>query len=152
VKKKKTSRNKRRHISRSPVKADPAQWSRQSRQSYSFYSVKEYVDIKYFCWRCGKADIFSAEDQRASYEVKKNYVWQQRVLCQSCWHESNGIRAELQRFQKKWADSKNSLRKDNVFLVQWFNLLKRLEEYVPYKPDTAKKNMLAKLIKQNIQG
>ena len=131
------------------VKADPNQWSKQSRQSYAVYSTKEYVDIEYFCWRCGKPDVFTAEDQRHSFEVKKNYIWQQRILCRACWAEANGIRKALDTRQARWAKSKTSLQKDNSFLSGWLQLLTKLEEYVPYSADAAKKNMLTKLIKRN---
>lgn len=136
-------------MAKHPIKADPSQWSKESQQSYAVCSTKEYRDIKYFCWRCGKADVFTAEDQKHSYEVKKNYFWQRRVLCQECWKESNVIRKELSTCQKKWLAEKGSLKADIPFLSRWLELLARLEQYVPYKPDTAKKNMLKKLLKQN---
>ena len=136
-------------VAKRTVKADTNQWSRQSRQSYAVYDTKEYVDIEYFCWRCGKPDVFTAEDQRHSFEVKKNYVWQQRILCRPCWAEANGIRKALNARQAQWAKSKASLQKDNSFLSDWLQLLTKLEEYVPYRADTAKKNMLTKLIKRN---
>ena len=131
------------------VKADPNKWSRQSRQSFGAYLTKEYVDIPYFCWRCGKPDVFTAEDQKHSFEVKKNYFWQRRLLCQSCWQQAIVIKKELQSCQKRWASSKPSLQNDKKFLSQWLELLTRLEQYVPYRPDSARKAMLAKLIKRN---
>jgi hypothetical protein len=131
------------------VKADSSQWSKESRQSYASDSTPEYEDIDYFCWRCGKPDVFSAEDQKHSYEVKKNYFWQRRVLCRSCWMEANKTRKSIAACQKEWAASKASLKKDTPFLSRWLQLLTSLEEYVPHKPDTAKKNMLMKLIKRN---
>jgi len=136
-------------MAKKAVKADPTQWSKESRQSYAVYGIKEYVDIPYFCWRCGKPDVFTAEDQKHSFEVKKNYVWQRRILCQSCWGEANTIRKALSTCQAQWAKAKSSLQKDVAFLSHWLKLLTKLEEYVPYRPDTAKKNMLTKLIKRN---
>jgi hypothetical protein len=130
----------------SAVKADPSQWSKQSRQSYAVYGTKEYVDIQYFCWHCGKRDVFTADDQKYSFEVKKNYIWQQRILCQDCWGEANRIRKGLDFCQEKWLKGKTVLQNDVSFLRQWLQLLQKLEEYIPYKPDTARKNMLTKLI------
>lgn len=136
-------------VAKRTVKADPSQWSKESRQSYAADYTKEYEDIEYFCWRCGTRDVFSADDQKHSYEVKKNYFWQRRILCRSCWMEANKIRKSIAACQKEWAASKATLRKDIRFLSRWLQLLTRLEEYVPYRPDNAKKNMLMKLIKQN---
>jgi hypothetical protein len=131
------------------VKADPTQWSKESRQSYGAYLTKEYVDIEYFCWRCGRPDVFTAEDQKNSFEVRKNYFWQRRILCRACWRESNSIRKDLKALQEQWARSKSSLKKDKQFLSRWLQALVRLEEYVPHRPDTARKNMLARLIGRN---
>ena len=131
------------------VKADPKKWSQESQRSYASEFTNKYTDINYFCWRCGKPDVFSAEDQKESYEVNKNYFWQRRILCKNCWSESNAIKKELGTCQKRWLDEKASLKKDVAFLSRWLELLMHLEEYVPYKPDIAKKNMLAKLIEQN---
>lgn len=57
------------------VKADPTRYSKQSLQSYGARLTKEYTDIGYSCWRCKKQNIFTAEDQKHSFEVKKNYFW-----------------------------------------------------------------------------
>lgn len=131
------------------LKANPAKWSKESRQSYAVSYTEEYVDIQYFCWRCGKPDVFTAADQKHSAEVKKNYIWQRRILCQGCWTDANTIRKALGTCQAQWRDAKASLQKDVSFLSHWLKLLTKLEEYVPYRPDTAKKNMLIKLIQQN---
>ena len=53
------------------VKADPTQWSKESRQSYGAYLTKEYADIEYFCWRCGKRDVFAAEDQKQEENARQ---------------------------------------------------------------------------------
>jgi hypothetical protein len=131
------------------IKADPALWSKQSKQSYSYYDTKEYEDIEYVCWRCKKPDVFTAEDQKHSYEVKKNYFWQRRILCRSCWMEANKIRESLAKHDEQWPISKAKLRKDTTFLSGWLELLLKLEEYVPYRANRAKKAMLTKLLKGN---
>lgn len=129
------------------IKADPKQWSRQSRQSYGAWLTTEYVDLEYFCCRCGKADVFTAAEQKQSYEEEKNYFWQRRILCRRCWQESNAIRRKLKKFQERWAASRTTLRIDLPFLRGWLDALVRLEEYGSYpRTDRAKKNMLAKLI------
>jgi hypothetical protein len=45
-----------------------------------------------------------------------------------------------------WAASKLQLSEDRDFLSKWLQLLTTQEEYVPYRPNTAIKNMLAKLL------
>lgn len=90
--------------------------------------------------------MFTAADQKYTYEVKKADINQQRVLCTRCWNRSNEIADELTLCQETWAASKNSLRRDRAFLARWRMLLIEREEYVAYKPDTATKKMLAKLV------
>jgi hypothetical protein len=63
--------------------------------------------------------------------------------------EVNRIRRALAACQAQWAKSKASLQKDNSFLSNWLRLLVTLEQYIPYKPDTARKNMLTNLITRN---
>jgi len=132
------------------VAADPRQWSEKSQRSVSAAWKKEYVDIPYSCWRCKKAAVFSAEDQKYSFEIKKNQIDQRRVLCPDCWMEANRIRKSLGTYQARWNDEKKTLKKDTGFLTRWLSLLTTLDEYEgSYRADTAKKNMLKKLIKEN---
>lgn len=130
------------------VPADPSQWSEESQRSVSFGWTKEYRDIEYSCWRCRKSAIFSAEDQKYTFEVKKASINQRRSLCSDCWRLSHVIAQEIKCCEEKWSSSKASLRKDKEFLLRWLQLLISREEYVPYRPNTATKNMLQKLLKE----
>ena len=91
--------------------------------------------------------MFSAEDQRYTYEIKKAPIDQKRILCEPCWNRSNAISGELAQCEQDWAASKESLRNDKAFLERWGALLQEREEYVPYRADVARKNMLAKLLR-----
>ena len=126
--------------------ADPTQWSEKSKQSVAFLFRRKYNDISYKCWRCKTNCVFTAQDQKYTFEVKKASVDQSRNLCTSCWSESHGIRAKLREHEAQWSESKADLQFNKPFLSQWLELLMLFEEYVPYKPDTAKKNMLGKLL------
>ena len=130
------------------VLANPDEWSDKSKQSVSYQCnfVKEYKDIHYHCRRCKKASIFTAEDQKYAYEVKKFYIDQKRILCRECWEQSNEITNRIQICEGKWAKSKNQLKDDCEFLSVWLDLLSRRQQYEPYRPNTAIQNMLKKLI------
>ncbi|TFV90132.1 hypothetical protein E4K72_21105 [Oxalobacteraceae bacterium OM1] len=90
------------------IAANPDAWSAESKQSVAFEHrlTKEYADIGYRCWRCGRPSIFTAEEQRCAYEVKKAYIAQTRILCAACWRESNDIAAQLEACEKRWKQSK----------------------------------------------
>jgi hypothetical protein len=91
--------------------------------------------------------VFTAEDQRYTYEVKKASINQQRILCESCWNRLNAISKELAECETQWAKSKLTLARDKAFLERWAKLLDERDEYVPYRADIARKNMLAKLLR-----
>jgi len=128
------------------VPADPEHWSDKSKQTVTYGFIREYTDRPYKCWRCQAECFFTAQDQKYTYEVKKASIDQRRSLCEACWSESHRIRNMLLECEERWAAAKAELRGNKSFLTHWFELLVALEAYVPYKPDTAKKNMLAKLL------
>jgi Probable zinc-ribbon domain len=128
------------------VASDPEQWSEKSKNSVAYHFKEDYSDIEYLCWRCKAPSVFTAEDQKYTFEVKKASRDQRRILCASCWSEANKIRATLEQYEIDWLASKNQLQRDSDFLRRWLDLLVLLEKYVPYKPNTAKKNMLNKLL------
>lgn len=130
----------------SVVPANPAEWSASSQRSVSAEWTKEYTSYRYTCWRCRASAVFSAEDQRYTYEVKKAPIDQKRILCETCWRRSNDISDELAKLERAWAESKQSLRVDRPSLERWLTLLNERDEYVPYREDSAKKNMLKKLL------
>jgi hypothetical protein len=130
------------------VPADPSKWSEESQRSISFHYVKEYADIAYNCWRCKKGAVFSAADQKYTYEVKKAPIDQRRILCAGCWKGLLEIDREIKWCEEQWSESKNSLRWNEAFLTKWLNLLTSREEYVRYHPNTAAKNMLRRLLDQ----
>jgi hypothetical protein len=123
------------------VPADPTQWSEESQRSVSFEWVREYKDLRYTCWNCKREAVFSASDQKYTYEVRKANINQRRVLCEPCWNESNRVAGELAQCDEQWAGAKDKLRTDSAFLIRWLDLLTLSETYT-YKRDTAKKNML----------
>jgi hypothetical protein len=106
----------------------------------------DYKDIHYKCWHCQADSVFTAVDQKYTYEEKKAPIDQRRVLCEVCWREALGIAAQLQECKNLWASSKQSLREDEAFLRRWLALLESQERYVPYRKDLARKNMLRKLL------
>ena len=143
------ARKRARTTAKGIVPADPDQWSEKSKQSYSYHYTKEYKDIAYKCWRCGKEEVFTAEDQKYTYEVKKAYIDQQRILCHDCWKQSLEVANDIRKCEQQWAESKEILRNDPGFLSKWLELLESRDEYVPYGSNTAAKSMLKKLLSRN---
>jgi len=128
------------------IAANPDQWSEKSKQSVAFGFRREYRDEPYNCWHCKAASLFTAQEQKYTFEVQKASINQSRILCEVCWQESNRIRAALRTCEEAWTLSKVELKTDEAFLGRWLQLLLQLEQYVPCKPDTAKRSMLSKLL------
>lgn len=126
------------------VAADPEQWSPQSKQSvaYQCHFVHEYVDRPYACRRCGTACVFTAEDQRYTFEVKKASIDQRRKFCPACWSASHALKSKLAEREARWAETKDALHSDREFLAGWLELLTQWGEFEPYKQDVARINML----------
>lgn len=55
----------------------------------------EYKTYGYYCWRCRERALFTAADQKYTYEVNKAHIDQKRILCEGCWKRLNAITAEL---------------------------------------------------------
>lgn len=129
------------------VAADPDQWSEQSKQSVAFHFKREYVDEPYACGRCGASCVFTALDQKYTFEVKKASIDQGRKFCADCWTESHRMRADMVAREERWAAEKASLQADQAFLGEWLALLMRWKEFAPYREDIARINMLRGLLK-----
>ncbi|MET3135880.1 hypothetical protein AAKU61_000218 [Undibacterium sp. GrIS 1.2] len=129
------------------IKADPKKWSEKSQCSVAASFKFEYTDIQYRCWHCQTEAVFSALDQKHTFEIKKASINQRRILCETCWSQSLHLAAELNECVVKWDESKCSLKIDEIFLSYWLQLLVEQETYVPYRRDSARKNMLRKLLR-----
>ncbi|WP_338844603.1 zinc-ribbon domain containing protein [Massilia sp. W12] len=126
--------------------AEPRLWSNKSQQSVQAIWAKEYRDIHYHCSKCHAAAVFSAQDQKHSYEIKKAYIDQKRRLCHDCWLESLRIKQALQDYANKWHTQKNVLRTDENFLQAWLDLVLLHKLYLSRKEDTARINMIKRLL------
>ena len=79
--------------------------------------------------RCGKSAVFTAADQKVTFESRKAYIWQQRNLCSECFRERKQIEIGIRRCQSRWRDRKRELQGDREFLRQWLSLLEKHPEY-----------------------
>jgi hypothetical protein len=130
----------------SSVPANPSEWAEGSQRTVAAHFIHEYKDKQYKCWHCRADSVFTAADQKYTYEVRKADINQQRLLCQTCWRRSNEIAGELESCTRSWSESKPVLRSDKSFLAHWLALLEERETYVPLRRDVARKNMLRKLL------
>ena len=126
--------------------ADPTQWADESKRSVAFACRRVYTDAPYACVHCGAACVFSARDQKYSFEMRKASIWQRRTLCRGCWLASHRIRAALRACEEAWLANKAQRGTDAVFLARWLELLLALDKYGVGGRDVARTNMLRKLL------
>lgn len=113
-----------------------------------FHYRRHYRDLPYRCIHCRAECVFTAQDQKYTYEVKKAGINQRRHLCETCWRAMNRARASLRECESAWAESKARLSADAGFLAHWLALLGELDKYVPHRADSARKGMLSRLLAQ----
>jgi hypothetical protein len=136
---------------RRPVRVDKDAWSRSSRQSLAYdFARKTYKDQHYSCRRCGANSIFTAEDQKYTYEVRKAYIDQGRVLCQVCWSEEQAIAKKLGECAAQWKTNKPALLADQSFLAEWLRLLE-LHPTFGARENSATIQMLKKCLAKRAQ-
>ena len=126
--------------------ANPRLWCESSQRQVVAGWTEEYRDIRYACWRCKVEAVFTAQDQKYTYEVQKAPIDQRRSLCNGCWRESLEVLRALEALDARWKIEKNVLRGDEIFLRDWLKLLEFREQFRAYRADVAKKNMLKKLL------
>ena len=117
-------------VNRPSVPANPEDWSEASKRS-GIYScnVMEYRDIRYQCRHCQCMTVFPAEAQRESLEVRKNYYWQHRKLCEECFKVRVQFESEVKEFQRRWKVERPTLERDRAVLTRWLQLLEELPRY-----------------------
>lgn len=105
-------------------------YSESSKRSEGFWFLGDtYEDIRYQCKKCTKSTIFSAEEQKETYEVKKRYMWQQRTLCNDCYKEMLQIKTELQDIEEYYCSNKQECLQNRDLLLKWLRLLNEYPTY-----------------------
>jgi hypothetical protein len=124
---------------------DTNQWSEESKRRLHYLPAPNVYEDKVFaCRRCGCKAIFTAEQQKREYEVKKANTLRQHVLCHTCfvaWHE---LGAESDLFSNRWQNDKAGFKKDPPAIKRWIEVLNLLPQYGGYK-DAGRIRMLEKL-------
>ncbi|MBD8527861.1 zinc-ribbon domain containing protein [Pseudomarimonas arenosa] len=131
------------HAKRSS-RVDLSLWSEASRRSMlAAFPPKYYTDIHYVCYHCGGQSVFLGADQKITFEVKRQYVWQRRVLCERCKLESERLKAELRSIRKVRKERGAFAHHDRAQSERMLTLLQLLPKYALRK-DTAAIRMLEK--------
>ncbi|WP_431259391.1 hypothetical protein ACQ86G_03770 [Roseateles chitinivorans] len=114
------------------TKIDRERWSASSRQSYIYQCAGEsYADIHYECGKCQSAAVFSAEEQKRAFELKKNYIWQRRRLCPACNAMLWRLRTRERACQSRWCSERKVLARDEGFMREWLGILEAIPPFAP---------------------
>jgi hypothetical protein len=94
--------------------------------------------------------VYSAAEQRKSFEVKKRYLWQRRILCQQCFLVRLAFEKEVKDFNIRWLTERHLMENEPKLLNRWLELLRDLPFYGVRK-NTAHIAMIVKLIENEYQ-
>lgn len=121
-------------------------WSPKSRGGLDeFFAGEFYEDQSFICRACGRSSVFTAEQQKYTYEVKKALIHQKHVLCENCFKRRYELIAESRSFVEAWARDKRSLKGNRADLRRWRKVLEKLPTY-GVRHDTARIRMLTRLL------
>jgi hypothetical protein len=110
------------------VKVEKENWSQSSKQSYAYLGDNEFYDnIPYLCYKCGISSIFSAEDQKETFEVKKAYIWQTRYLCNTCYEDLKLLKLKINEYEASWEKERD--KGSAPYLLEWLSSIKALPKY-----------------------
>lgn len=130
------------------VPANPEEWSAEGKRSVIFqFPPRPYRDIHYSCWRCQQPTVFTAEEQKQTFEVRKAYIWQRRTLCGDCHRERRECDRGVAECRRRWASEREGLRTDTGFLRRWLDRLENLPRYGGER-DVANIAMLRRVISE----
>ena len=129
-------------------KIDKSQWSKSSQKSSGGHydaGATHYENIAYRCVKCFAASIFSAEEQKHSYEVRKDYIWRIPTLCANCVIELTVLREQDNKFLEQWNIHKETLNGNLEFLTNWLHTLNEISKFgKPYNQSAV--TMLSRLV------
>jgi hypothetical protein len=130
------------------VPVDKELWSEKARGSLDHVFAEAFYEDKPFnCRACGMSSVFTAEQQKYTYEVKKEYTWVQHVLCPVCFERRNKLAAESTASLAVWVRDRAVLTTNAMFLQRWKQVLEDLPQY-GIRKDTARIRMLQKLLQK----
>ena len=128
------------------VPSNPECWSDESKQSVAYlFTPQPYRDKAFLCWRCRNPDVFTAAEQKHTFEVRNANISQQRVLCRVCHREWVKLDRESRLCRQRWASEHHTLRRDAAFLRRWLVVLESLPGYNGVR-DEANMVMLRRLV------
>lgn len=131
------------------VPIDRSLWSRSSQRSSGGQydsNATHYEGIRYRCRSCEASCVFSAEEQKLSYEVNKKFVSWLPSLCPSCHVELIDLQNRDRVFQQEWVSARKSLAGDLKFLESWLAVLQALKAHG--KPNESMERMLVRRIRE----
>ena len=113
-----------------PVPLNRDNWSEASKRSTLYdLAPAQYLDSHYDCGHCKHVTIFSAEAQRQTFEVRKAYIRQGRLLCEACMTECRQLQHQAAQFASRWKAPASRAAFDRSSLEQWLQLLEVLPSY-----------------------
>ncbi len=106
-----------------------------------------YEDIHYQCYKCQQPAVFTAIQQKKSFEIRKEYMHQQRILCRNCWLKLRQLSYQEKEKEEYYQLHKAEVKQDKEFLQEWLFILKEIPKFAK-KTNTARIRFIEKILEK----
>ena len=131
------------------VKINKNAWSEKSKESLNYvFAKKFYENIIYTCRKCKKESIFSAEEQKISYEIQNNYIDQKKIFCEKCYINYKELKKQIHGYETKWQTESEKTKNTATYISEWLSAMNEMQSYGKPINEAMAKN-LHKLISAN---
>jgi hypothetical protein len=119
------------------VKIEQNSWSEASQRSFAsggsfLYSGSDpnyYENVVCSCIKCEQSFVFTAEEQKFAFEIRKEFIWKRQTRCQQCQLDLKKFQERERELQLAWNDGGKILCTDRQFLSEWLTLLELIPLY-----------------------
>jgi hypothetical protein len=131
------------------IKVNKDNWSADSKRSSTFNDYPVFYEgLSYSCCKCGCSAVFTAEEQKETFEVKKHYIDQKRDLCGNCYNEYVCLKESILSYESHWKNLSETEKETAEFLNNWFTAVNKVPSYGKPKNESIAR-MLFKLTNKN---
>jgi hypothetical protein len=108
---------------------DRSKWHKPSYLGHYDEKATCYEGIRTRCLKCGRSFVFSAQEQKYAFEVKRVYPGWLPTLCPACSQKWAALEQKILEFEHSWEADRETLESDQAFLANWLGLLREAQPY-----------------------
>ena len=111
------------------IPIDRSKWHKPFYRGHYDEQAAFYEGIRCRCRKCGLSFVFTAFEQRDSFERNGKYPGWQPSLCTQCHSEFLELVSEEAAYSEKWEKERGTVVQAEAFLKQWLSVLMHAESF-----------------------